>query len=168
MHGWRPWLKAELEKRSFSVSIPAMPKSLNPVQSEWVQTIKGLVGKSGDDCILIGHSLGVVAILRYLEVADKKVAGALLVAGPVEYNGLKEIENFFSKGFNWEEIRKNCEKFVVIISDNDRYVPIRHGEIYRKNLAAKVMLLPGRGHFSSDEGCTSLPEALDAIISLTS
>ena len=81
MRGFRPWLKKELEARGFAVSVPAMPSPNEPRVEEWVAAIAKEVGKDGNDCILVGHSLGCVAILRYLEMAKKKVAGAVLIAG---------------------------------------------------------------------------------------
>jgi predicted alpha/beta hydrolase family esterase len=81
MGGWRPWLKRELEARGWSVSAPEMPTPDAPMVEEWVATIAREVGDSGKDCVLVGHSLGCIAILRYLERAKKQVGGAVFVAG---------------------------------------------------------------------------------------
>lgn len=169
MRGFRPWLKIELEKKGFGVSVPAMPSPNEPRVGEWVETIEREVADAGEDCILVGHSLGCVAILRYLERAQKKAAGAVLVAGFAEKLGddFRKIENFVEKKLDFERVKKNCGKIVAIFSDNDPYVPLSQVEVFEKKLGAKTLVLHARGHFSSSEGTTELPEALDAILEIS-
>jgi hypothetical protein len=166
MHGWRPWLKHELEAKGFTVSVPAMPSPNEPRAEEWVATIDREVGDAGEDCILVGHSLGCVAILRYLENAKRKVAGAVMVAGFV--GGMSEefsvLANFLDAPVNWQRVKKMCPKSTAIFSDNDPYVPLSQEVIFREKLGAKTMILHARGHFSSSEGTTELPEALSAVL----
>ncbi|MBI4599005.1 alpha/beta hydrolase, partial [Candidatus Uhrbacteria bacterium] len=66
--GWRPWLMAELEKQEIYACALSMPMPENPVCDEWVGEISRHIERNSDDKIyLVGHSLGVPAILRYLE-----------------------------------------------------------------------------------------------------
>src|SRR3989338_3630464 len=68
---WYPWLKEELEKKSFEVFVPKMPEPNHPK-----------IAKNPDeDTYFVGHSIGCQTILRYLEKINKKVGGAVLVAG---------------------------------------------------------------------------------------
>ena len=81
---WQPWLRAELEKRGFIVQLPAMPHPDRPTIPEWVGFIAQLVGEPDRETVLIGHSLGCQAVLRYLETlgeAGKSVQKTVLVAG---------------------------------------------------------------------------------------
>src|SRR4051812_971602 len=81
---WLPWLKDELEKRGYIVSLPAMPNPNRPVISEWIGFIAKLIGEPDKTTTVIGHSLGCQAVLRYLETlggAGKSVAKTVLVAG---------------------------------------------------------------------------------------
>src|SRR5437868_4096780 len=64
---WLPWLKRELERNGYTVALPAMPQPDQPVIAEWIEFIARLVGQPGPDTVLIGHSMGVQAVLRYLE-----------------------------------------------------------------------------------------------------
>ena len=167
MSGWRPWLKRELEAKGFEVRVPAMPAPDAPRLEEWVATIERET--RGENCILVGHSLGCTAILRYLEQVKKKVAGAVLVAGFAERlgDGFEATENFVDKPLDFARVRKNCGEMVAIFSDNDPYVPLSQEKLFREKLDAKTTVLHARGHFSSSEGTTELPEALKAVLEVS-
>ena len=166
MRGFRPWLKAELEAKGFAVSVPAMPSPNEPRVDEWVAAIGREIGEAEDDCILVGHSLGCIAILRYIERAKKKVAGAVMVAGFAGKLGgeFSILDNFFAPQLDFERVKEMCPKFVAIFSDNDPYVPVSQEKIFREKLGAATMVLHARGHFSSSEGTVKLPEALQAVL----
>jgi len=168
MAGWRPWMKRGLEARGWKVSIPAMPNPNEPRLDGWVAAIGKEVGRADADCYLVGHSLGCIAILRYLEKCKGKVGGALLVAGFVGGlgEGFEALENFFKKPVDWKSVKGACPKMVAIFSDNDPYVPLSQEKIVREKLGAKTIVLNGRGHFSSSEGVTELPEALEELLGM--
>jgi predicted alpha/beta hydrolase family esterase len=169
MHGFRPWLKTELEKKGFSVSVPAMPSPDEPRVEEWVAAIEKEIGGAGEECILVGHSLGCAAILRYLERAKRKVAGAVLVAGFVGKLGddFSVLDDFLSAPLDFARVRKMCQKMTAIFSDNDPYVPLSQAKVFENKLGAGVVVLHARGHFSSSDGTTELPEALDAVLEIS-
>ena len=64
---WYPKAKEELEKEGFQITIPQMPNSDYPEYSEWLKTIQKVAGEVDENTYLIGHSLGCITILRYLE-----------------------------------------------------------------------------------------------------
>ncbi|VVC02186.1 Serine hydrolase [uncultured archaeon] len=167
MHGWRTWLKEELEKIGFEVVVPAMPSPDAPKVEEWIAAVEKAVGDA-DEFYLVGHSLGCPAILRYLEKTKKRAGGAVLVAGFAEKLGedFKELDGFVEKPFEWQEIRKNCGRITAIFSDNDPYIPLSQVALFEKELSAKCVVLHKRGHFSSSEGTVKLPEALDALLEM--
>jgi predicted alpha/beta hydrolase family esterase len=165
MHGFRPWLKRELEARGFEVAVPAMPSPNAPKVEDWVSAIGLEVGSRGEDCILVGHSLGCIAILRYLEKTKKKVAGAVLVAGFA--SGLGEefdiLRGFLEPQLDFAKVREICPRMTAIFSDNDPYVPLEQAKIFEEKLRAKTVVLHARGHFSSSDGAVDLPEALREV-----
>lgn len=79
----------------------SMPTPEKPIWSEWVKEIGRHVEQNKKDQIyLVGHSLGVPAILRYLErTKSKNVKGAVLVSGPIYKTKKKAINNFFKNVF---------------------------------------------------------------------
>ena len=116
--GWFPWLKKELEKKQFSVCAPAMPVPSKPIMKKWINKLAEVVGNPDKNLYLIGHSLGCIAALRYIESIDKKIAGAVLVAGFCQKleEKYKDLDNFFEIPLDWQKINNNCRKFIIIHS----------------------------------------------------
>lgn len=171
--GWRPWLKKELEKRGFEVFIPVMPDTAAPTMEKWVPYLSQLVGQPDKNCYFVGHSLGCITILRYLETLkeNQMIGGVVLVAGfgtDLEYEGYKgEISSFFSTPVNWKKVKKHCKKFVAIHSGNDPWVAsIKHNALFKEKLGAKAIMEHNMKHFSGDDGIFKLPSVLKAILEL--
>lgn len=170
--GWRPWLADELLKENFQVIVPAMPNPDQPTMNVWVPHLAKTVGQPQENDYFVGHSLGCITTLRYLETlsADQKVGGAVLVAGfghDLAYPDYKgELSSFSQTPVNWQSIKKHCPKFVAIMSDDDPYVPLEHGDIFKEKLGAKVIVEHNKKHFSGDDGINILPSAKEAVLSL--
>lgn len=111
---WFPWLRRELEKRGFTVLVPAMPDPIHPKKEAWVPQLEKTAGIPDRNCYFVGHSLGCITILRYLETLQKSqvAGGAVLVGGfgtDLEYADYKgEVSSFFSTPLDWGKIKKHC------------------------------------------------------------
>jgi len=167
-HGFKPWLKQELEQCGFEVFSPQLPNAKNPKMQEWLEVIRGLVGKPDGETYFVGHSLGCIAVMRYIESlsAGKKVGGAVLVAGFTDGLAMPELKDFFPYELDFKKIKKHCKKFVAIHSDNDYYIDMAHGFELEEKLGAKLIALHNKGHFSSADGITELPDALAAVLKI--
>ncbi|MDP3725399.1 MAG: alpha/beta hydrolase [Nanoarchaeota archaeon] len=168
---WRPWLRDELEKRGFLASLPSMPHPNHPKEKEWVKKIKKEVKHPDENTFLVGHSLGCIAILRYLESlgTNEKISGAVFVAGFSDDLNIPVLSPFFETPIKWEAIKTHCKRFTAIYSDNDQWVPMRHAEIFKEKLNAEIILRKGMKHFSTDdevEESLKLPSALTAILNM--
>lgn len=163
--GWRPWLKKELESRGFKVFVPAMPDTKNPQADKWMSCIAELVDKTSENDYFVGHSLGCITILRFLESLKdgERVGGVILVAGFTDNLGYKEISSFFKEPIDFDKVKSHCQKFVAIHSDNDPYVALSYGDIFKDKLGAKVIVEHNMKHFSGDDGILELPVVLDNI-----
>ncbi len=121
----------------------------------------------------MGHSLGVITILRYLERLKKTdfVGGAIFVAGfgyDLNYKGYKkELSTFFETPLNWKKIRSHCQKFIVIHSDNDQWVPLKHNKFLARKLHGKSIIEHNMHHFSGDDGITQLSVVLNELLNLS-
>ena len=166
--GWQPWLRQELEKRGWQVAIPAMPDTDHPQCDAWVWHLRETIGKPDEDCVLVGHSLGCVTILRYLEtlMPSQYVGGAVLVASFFEDLGPRysELHSFVDRPVHWETVRRSCGHFSVIHSDDDTVVLLPFAERVAKNLNCPVTLVHGQKHFSGNDGTFEAPDVLKAIL----
>jgi len=145
-----------------------MPNSAHPDCQEWVDHLKKIVEQVDEDTFFVGHSLGPIAILRFLETlpAGQKAGGVIMVSGFPESLGIPETESFFAGPLDYEKIKKSADKFEAINSDNDPYVPINRGEMLRDRLGAKLTILHNHGHISVDVGLTELPIVLEKIMAM--
>jgi predicted alpha/beta hydrolase family esterase len=177
---WLPWLKAELEKRGYDVSLPSMPHPERPIIPEWIGFIANLVGEPDGKTVMIGHSLGCQAVLRYLETigdAGKSVEKTVLVAGsfPVgmspeeaerKAGGEKTLLPWFTLGVDPKKVKKAAGKCTVILSEDDPYISVgRAKAVFQASLDATIIVEHGKGHFNEDDGVIELPSALAAVIS---
>lgn len=160
---WYPKTKQELEEIGFVVDVPQMPEPNLPKQDIWVSTLREKVKRPSEDTYLIGHSIGAVTILRYLESQSdqQKIGGVVLVAGFTDNMGYKVFNNFFTKPLNFEDIKGKARNFTVITSDNDPYIDIKYGYELSRELNGELVIKNGLKHMSED--CHSLPDVADAI-----
>ena len=168
---WRPWLRDELQKHDFKVSIPSMPHPNHPKQKEWVEIIRREVKIPDEQTFLVGHSLGCIAILRYLETLKnaEKIGGSVFVAGFSNDLNIPFLTPFFETPVNWESAKNHCKHFTAIYSDNDDWVRAREADIFKEKLGAETILRKGMKHFSTEdevEESLKLPSALTALLKM--
>lgn len=172
---WFPWLKHELEIRGFQVEVPQMPEPSAPKVGAWVPYLAKLVGTPDAETYLVGHSMGVQTILRYLETIDTPIGGVVAVAGfftliPGSIGGPEDekiAEPWLTKPMNLEKIKMNANKIVAIFSDNDRFVGFENLEMFKKRLGAETILLHNRGHIGGSDNIKEVPEILEAVMKIT-
>jgi predicted alpha/beta hydrolase family esterase len=184
VHGWGgnpeeaffPWLKKELEEKGFRVIAPSMPDTENPKIDSWVSFLKESVGDVDKDTYFVGHSIGCQTVLRFLESLEKgEVGGVVLVAGWVhltpetyEDEGDEEIAKpWIETPLEWEKIKSHCKRFVAIHSDNDPYVPLKDGDIFKERLGAGVIVEHDKKHFSGEGEVKELPSALESVLKVS-
>lgn len=178
---WFPWLSLELKARGFEVNAPQMPVGTRiyaekerrwtqmPKVKEWLSFLKEYVGTPNKNTYFVGHSLGCIAIARYLAAlsAKAKVGGCVFVAGFSGRLEIPEISEFYSLPFNLEKAKLHCDKFVTIFSDNDPYVPIERSIEFAKQLGAKTILERGKGHFTTRDNVTALLSVLNVLVRMS-
>ncbi len=167
--GWRPWLQEKLEQTGWQVINPAMPDADTPTQDKWLVKLSEVIGEPDDETYLIGHSLGGITILRYLESLPegKAIGGAILVASfanDLTYDGYKgELTSFFTKPVDWSAINARCPQFFALYSKGDSLVNEVNYHELKEKLHAQGELQDGFKHYSGDDGITVLPVVLKAL-----
>jgi predicted alpha/beta hydrolase family esterase len=164
---WRGWLADQLtvSGSQFIVLCPELPNADHPKQDEWIAKIKEVAEKFDDEIMLIGHSLGAVAILRLLETLEnqERIKAAILICGFTNNLGIEEIKDFFKNEFDWDKIRKGAEKFVIINSDNDPYMKIEEGKILHEKLGGELIIEHNAGHINEASGYKEYSRLLEII-----
>ncbi|OGC80072.1 hypothetical protein A2943_01685 [Candidatus Adlerbacteria bacterium RIFCSPLOWO2_01_FULL_51_16] len=169
--GWFPWLKQELEKKGFEVTVPQLPDTGNPRIGNWVPALAKAVGTPDDQTYLVGHSMGCQTIARYLETLPEgqKVGGAVFVAGFFKHLtdiDDKETEDHWLKApIDLSKVKSHLPKSVAIFSDNDPWVPLDNQDDFKNKLGSEIVIEHNKLHFSGSEGTTELPIALEKLLS---
>lgn len=168
---WYQNTKKELEDKGFEVFVPQMPETHSPKLSLWLPKLVEVAGTPDEQLFLIGHSAGCITILRYLEqLSDsQKVGGVVLVAGFTDNLGYDELTNLVEAPVDYRKIKSKSNYFVAINSDDDPFVPVKHGYIFEEKLGARLIIKHGMGHFSGTaddtKSVTSLPDVSQVILS---
>lgn len=169
---WFPWLKQKLEDNGFQVVVPQMPEPSAPKIEVWVPYLAKLVATPDAETYLIGHSMGVQTIFRYLETLDSQIGGVVAVAGfftliPGSIGGPEDekiAEPWLTRPMNLEKIKQNANKIIAIFSDNDRFVGLENIEMFKERLCAETILLHGKGHIGGSDNLREVPEILEAVM----
>ena len=70
-----------------------------------------------------------------------------------------------------EKRKQKANKFVAIHSDDDPYVPLKHGDIFKEKLGAELIVKHGMKHFSGpvdkEDSCTELPDVVESVLKIS-
>ena len=120
--------------------------------------------EADENTVLIGHSSGAVAAMRYAE--QHRLAGTVLVAAchtdlgdPVERES-----GYYNRPWDWERIRANQQWIIQYASVDDHCIPIEEGRYVRDQLQTEYYEFTDRGHFlGSSSGGKQFPELVVAL-----
>ncbi len=166
---WFPWLKTELEKLNWDVDAPNLPNTDEPKltgQLSALLDVWNLQESPKQKRVIIGHSLGGSLALRMLEQNWKNpIDLAIIVASTSQDSHPEEIKNYFTTPLNFEKIKKNCKKFILIFSDNDPYISAEIGPYYQHQLGenAELFMIHNAGHFMKRDGYEEFPMLLEKV-----
>jgi len=171
--GWFPWLKSELEKNGFIVQIPPMPNPDQPTIKEWTEHLTKVVGTPDEETFLIGHSIGCQTIIRYVETLDRRIGGAVFVAGFFTLSGIDADEErklarpWLEEPIDVKRVKRNLKGSVAILSTNDEYVPfVENRTMFEGRLGSEIVVEKDKGHLGGEARIKILPSALDAVLRL--
>ena len=148
------WLANELRDRGFEVLTPTLSlksgDELDPLKI--IEELKTQVGFLKKDDILLGHSLGGVVVLRYLEAAEmtETPRAVILVASPWKV-ARPDLRHFFLDELDTDVVMWKAREFVVIHSTDDKLVPIEHGKKLAEVLKARFIQTNSDDHFMAEQ-----------------
>ncbi len=165
-----PWLRRELAARGRFAEVlsPEMPDPGTPTIEAWTARIAEEVGHDAaalERTVLLGHSVGCQAVLRFLAglPAGVHVAGALLVAGWFWVdNPWPTLRPWMDTPIDLAAVRAACPRLTVLLSDNDPFTTdfAANQAAWEERLGAEVRVLPGAKHFNAADE----PAVLEALL----
>ncbi|MCF2528808.1 RBBP9/YdeN family alpha/beta hydrolase [Yinghuangia soli] len=173
---WFPYLTEQLAGAGHRVTVPRLPETNAPRLEPWRKTYGEAVAAAGpaEDTVLVGHSIGAVNVLRFLEQHDADAggvfAGVLLVAASAHEVGYDELAEFFEGGFDWARIRRAARQFRVLQAIDDpvnQPDPTEHVRLFVEGLGATAVVTPTGGHFgATPDDHVEVPEAVRLVTEL--
>ncbi|KAK9719736.1 putative hydrolase rbbp9 [Basidiobolus ranarum] len=115
-------------------------------ESVWLPFLEKEIGVN-ENFILLGHSTGAIAALRYAE--KFKVKGLVLVAAyHTDLGDRWEAKSeYFLREWNWKKIRENSDWIIQFGSADDPMVPIEEQRYVHEKTNSEYYELIERGHF---------------------
>ena len=155
---WRPWLSRELEKLGIPVINVRFPDPMLARKEYWLPYLKEL--GADEHTILIGHSSGAVASMRYAEA--NKIFGSVLIGACYTDLGIEneKLSGYFDEPWDWEAIKRNQRFIIQFASTDDPFIPIEEMRFIRDQLHTEYYEFPNRGHFNTEK---TFPELLEAV-----
>jgi hypothetical protein len=151
---FHPWLAAQLRAKGFEVVVPALPlKSGEELDLPTVmKAMEEQVGFLKPDDILLGHSLGALIILQYMEAVEMlETPRAVIMVGAPFKVSKPELRRLFFVDLDADVAMWKAKEFYVVHSKDDALVPFEHGQKLAAFLKAKLIETETDGHFMDAE-----------------
>ncbi|KAG0364444.1 Alpha/Beta hydrolase protein [Gamsiella multidivaricata] len=141
--------------------LKTFPDPYDAHEEIWTKFMEDNIEINEED-VVIGHSTGAAAIMRYIET--RKVKGVVLVSAyHSDLGDVTERESgYFNRPWNWDAISANASWITQFSSPSDHLVPIdEQRDVASKIAGVDYIELPGRGHFINDR---DFPELVANVI----
>lgn len=171
MSNWYGQFHEQLKELEIPSVCQNFPDPNRARRSKWIPFIRSKAEEAcpGDpsNVILVGHSSGAQATLRYAE--EYKIKAAVLVSATYtdlgdagerasDYYPQRNEEGEVTNPYLFAAMKQNCPVWYQFHSDDDPFIPLREAEQIRDGLGITdtYRMLPGRSHFF--EGFSELLE----------
>ena len=155
---WLPWLERELTALGLDVINQTFPDNRKARAKYWLPHIASL--GADEHTILIGHSSGAMAAMRYAE--QHKILGSILVG--VCHTDLGDsfeaASGYYQAAWQWQRIRDNQQWIAIYGSTDDPLIPIAETRFVASQLRCSYFEFTDRGHFIDDR---QFPEIVDLV-----
>lgn len=142
---WFPYLEKELPKLGIKVINEQFPDLPLAREKFWIPFIEKLI--ADENTILIGHSTGAVAALRFAE--KNRILGSILVGA--YYTNLgdesEKKSGYFDRAWDWQAIKDNQKWIIQFASIDDPFIPIEEPRTLNKNLNTDYLEYQNQQHF---------------------
>lgn len=175
---WFPWLKAQLEARSYEVWVPQLPNAHMPSTRRWT---KFLLDSRWDfqDNLLVGHSSGAVEILHLLPSLPANVMiRTAVLAGVFTADQIDDpkwararqlfehqLGGMFEEPLDIVKVKTKAQQFLFVHGDNDPYCDPKRAEVLAQKLGGGYVEISNAQHFSAgiDPNFTKFPQLIELL-----
>lgn len=147
---WYSYVKNALEQQGFTVIARTFPDNVLARSSQWLPFLEHSL-KADEHTVLIGHSSGALAAMRYAE--QHKILGSVLVATCWTHLDVEteKTSGYFDAPWQWDKIKNNQKWSMVFASQDDPYIPIEEQQLVAGKLDSEYHEYDDRGHFMEHE-----------------
>ena len=151
---WYPRVEQECAALGLTVVNETFPDNVKARAKVWLPHLEAL--GADEDTILIGHSSGAVAAMRYAET--HRLLGSILVG--VCHTDLGDsgeaASGYYNAPWQWDRIREHQQWIAIYHSLDDPHIPVAEPRFVAARLQCSYFELEDRGHFLDAD---ALPEA---------
>jgi len=146
---WFPYIKSTVESLDIKCIAPDLPDNVLARKKFWFPYFKNTLNLGPDD-IIIGHSSGALAILKYAE--ENKIGASILVGTYCTDLGYEDekTSGYFDTPWDWKKIKFNQEWTAIFASIDDPYIPIEEPRYIRDKLDSIYFEFNNKGHFGGE------------------
>jgi uncharacterized protein len=154
---WLPQVARDLRALGLTVSNESFPDPVVARAAIWLPFIASL--GTDDHTIIVGHSSGAVAAMRYAETHS--LLGSVLVGACYTDLGdaTERASGYYAAPWDWPAIKAHQQWILQFASPDDPYIPIVEARYIQKQLGTKYYELAKRGHFQDN----NFPELVKAL-----
>jgi uncharacterized protein len=155
---WLPSVERALTALGLHVINQTFPDNVKARARYWLPFLEELGADA--DTILIGHSSGAVAALRYAET--HRILGSVLVG--VCHTDLGDAgeaaSGYYAAPWQWDRIRDHQQWIGIFQSMDDPHIPVAEARFVAAQLRCRYFEFTDRGHFVNQR---ELPEVVTFV-----
>lgn len=152
---WFPYAEERFQAGGFLTCNKDFPDPEHTQESKWLPFLREHC-RPDEHSVIIGHSFGAVAALRYAE--QNPVLGLVLVAGfYTELDADVKRSGFTNRPWDWSSIQKNSQWIIQYHSEDDPYIPIEEARELSRRIDSELYEFENAMHFGVD-GLNPYPE----------
>ncbi len=165
-----PSVRTFAEKHGLKYEFPHFPIRKEASFESWSEVMDKYREGLTEDTVVIAHSLGTLFIPKYIAQNEIRIGAYVSVAGYMDYEGRKDLEEIMTGFYPSEEEFRRCRDLIgyrrSLYSDsdrmNDRSKLLRYAEL----LDAGGIMVKGAGHFDPQSGVKDIRELDDILTEL--
>lgn len=159
---WFPWFVEKVQAGyGIDIEVLRMPTPESPHVDAWFEKLHSKIGTPNNQTFIIAHSLGCIALLRYLESLQESFSlGGMILVSPFDkpLEIFPHLNAFVDVTPNYAKITRSVLQKYTVFSDNDMYIPASISKNVGINLDSALYEIPRGGHFLGIEGFETFPE----------